>query len=179
MRKLESKIERLETRGTDAGTKTKELTEKIDLGESALTLWSGLLACQSSEKKKGADGKEEFVCTVKNSVQKRAVRFALSMLLDEEDLIRQRKKRKDTGESEVDEEISAITYTPRANVEMLPDYLQSVLSFEPDMAPVLLSDVLGALYEDEEEEEGEKRRVCKNKSYDCDMCPFCVQCAYN
>ena len=153
VRKLESKIERLETRGSDAGIKTKELTEKIESRRKRLDFMEWFTGMSiKREEKKGVDGKEEFVCTVKNAVQKKAVRFTLSMLLDEEDLIRQRKRRKDTGESEADDEVSAITYTPRANADMLPEYLQSVISFEPDMAPVLLSDVLGALYEEEDNE---------------------------
>ena len=154
VRKLESKVERLENKGSDAGNKTKELTEKIESRRKRLDFMEWFTGMTiKREEEVGADGREEFVCTVKNAVQKKATRFSLSLLLDEEDLIRQRKKMKDLGEGEADEETSTITYTPRANAEMLQEYLQNVLSFEPDMAPVLLSDVLGVLYADEEEEE--------------------------
>ena len=156
VRKLESKIERLETKGSDANIKTKELTDKIESRRKRLEImewFTGMTIKQGGQM--STDGKEEFVCTVKNAVQKKATRFALSLLLDEEEFFRQRKKRKDSGENSAEGDISAITYIPRANAEMLSEYLQSVLSFEADMAPVLLSDVLGALYE-EEEEDGEE-----------------------
>lgn len=152
VRKLESKIERLEAKGSDVSTKTTELKKKIEQRRKHLDFmeWFTSMTIKRGEDE-NAGGRDEFVCTVKNAVQKKATRFSLSLLLEEEDLIRNRKKQKDTGESETEDE-SSITYTPRANAELLPEYLQNVLSFEPDMAPVLLADVLSVLYADEDED---------------------------
>jgi hypothetical protein len=158
VRKLESKIGKLEEKGSDASSKTKELTKKIEKRRKLLEFMEWLTS-MSIKKEEGIGGSsddlEEFVCTVKNAVQKRATRFSLVTVIDEEDIIRRRKQKKDSGEG-TSHDSPSITYTPKANAELLPEYLQNVLSFEPDMAPVLLSDVLAEIYKDDEEEEEEE-----------------------
>lgn len=162
VRKLESKIKKLEEKGSDASAKNLELKKKIEKRRKLLGFMEWLTSMSIKKEDESATGdsnssssgnsEEEFICTIKNAVQKRATRFSLVTVLDEEDIIRHRKKKRDSGE-DADGDSPSITYTPRANPELLPEYLQNVLSFEPDMAPVLMSDALGGIYGDEDDEE--------------------------
>lgn len=81
------------------------------------------------------EGNSEYVCTVKNKIKKAATRFKIV-----------------TGEESVEPVLPAtlpdVQYTPMANADLLPEYLQSEISFETAMAPVLLGDILQSLYED-------------------------------
>lgn len=70
------------------------------------------------------DGK--FVCTVKNKVTRNATRFTIE----------------GTNAHDLD-------YVPKANITLLPPYLKSSISFERNMAPVLLADIILALNETE------------------------------
>ena len=76
------------------------------------------------------EGHGSMVCTLKNRVKRNVTRFQI----------------KDNGGDEVQ-------YIPKANISLLPEYLQSELSFERNMAPVLLADALQALYDDSEDNE--------------------------
>jgi hypothetical protein len=67
---------------------------------------------------------QEYICTLKNKLNKRATRFILRISPNEYDFI------------------------PKANMSMLPDYLQKHISFDPNMAPVITGDILQNLYED-------------------------------
>ena len=71
------------------------------------------------------DGNGVYICTLKNKVKKNATRFVI------ED------KKKDELE-----------YIPKANVNLLPDYLQNEISFERNMAPIILADAIQALYDE-------------------------------
>ncbi len=159
VRKLESKIGKLEEKGSDASAKNVELKKKIEKRRKLLEFMEWLTSMSMKKEDstnetsdQGGPSDEEFICTVKNAVQKRATRFSLVSVLDEEDIIRRRRKKRDSGEDATDDSPS-ITYTPKANADLLPEYLQNVLSFEPDMAPILLSDALSAVYNEDEENE--------------------------
>ena len=71
------------------------------------------------------DGNGVYICTLKNKVKKNATRFVI------ED------KKKDELE-----------YIPKANVNLLPDYLQNEITFERNMAPIILADAIQALYDE-------------------------------
>ena len=77
----------------------------------------------------------EYVCTVKNKLKKTATRFKI-VTSDESD------------ESVLTTTVTDVQYAPIANADLLPEYLQSEISFEIAMAPVLLGDILQSLYED-------------------------------
>ena len=164
VQKLESKISKLEEKGSDASAKNIELKKKIEKRRKLLEFMEWLTSMSIRKEKKAIPTSdfepsgEEFICTMKNVVHKRVTRFSLVSVLDEEDIIRRRRLKRDAGEGIKDESMS-ITYTPKANADILPDYLQNVLEFEPDMAPILLSDALSSLYADEDEGEDEEQEA--------------------
>ena len=73
------------------------------------------------------EGGEECTCTVRNRARKRLVKFSIGP----------------SGEA------GGCEFKPVANAHVLPEYLQSVVAFEPTLAPALLADVLSALYSEE------------------------------
>ena len=78
---------------------------------------------------------DTYICTVKNKLKKVATRFKIVM--------------DDCDEKTVmSTEAPDVQYAPIANATLLPEYLQSEISFESNMAPVLIGDILQALYED-------------------------------
>ncbi len=78
------------------------------------------------------EGDKSFVCTLKNKVQRTATRFKVTINPD----------------SQTD-----FQFIPVANVNMLPEYLQSEIFCESIMAPVLMGDILQSLYEEDKDEE--------------------------
>ena len=125
---LESKIDLLlernhEGSGVDLEEKLDGYRRKISFFE---TMTSMTVKC---------DEKEEYVCTIKNKVKKIATRFRIK-LTGENDVV--------TPASTADD----VRYTPMANSNLLPEYLQSEISFETNMAPVLMGDILQSLYDD-------------------------------
>lgn len=78
---------------------------------------------------------DEYICTVKNKLKKVATRFKIVL--------------NDCDETTVlSAEAPDLQYAPIANATLLPEYLQSEISFEANMAPVLIGDILQALYDD-------------------------------
>ena len=77
----------------------------------------------------------EYICTLKNSVHRRVTKFSI--------------KRKRDSRDGLD-----MQFIPRANVNILPDYLQSEIFCETNMSPVIMGDVLQALYNDEDHGDG-------------------------
>lgn len=70
---------------------------------------------------------EVFTCTVKNAIKRQATVFTISS----------------------DKEKDLIHFHPTVNIDMLPEYLRAQIAFEPNMAPVLMGDILQSLYEEE------------------------------
>jgi hypothetical protein len=70
-----------------------------------------------------------MVCTLKNRIKRKATRFMIRNI---------------DGEN--------LDYIPRGNIDFLPEYLQSEITFEKDMSPILLADALQALFDDDEEQ---------------------------
>lgn len=72
----------------------------------------------------------EFVCTLKNKLLKKATKFILKKGVTEDD---------------------DVEFIPLANSDMLPADFRAHIAFEPNMAPVLMGDILQNLYEDPDE----------------------------
>ena len=68
-----------------------------------------------------------FTCTVKNTIKRQATRFEV-----------------ETGEVE-------FNFIPKVNVDMLPEYIQANIVFEPAAAPVVMGDILSKLYAENDE----------------------------
>ena len=54
-----------------------------------------------------------------------------------------------------EEDDGEVIYTPMANIDLLPENLQSKISCAPSMLPVILREILRCLFEEDEDEEGE------------------------
>lgn len=93
------------------------------------------------------DDETEFVCTLKNKVKRLVTRFVVKSGGDDAN-----PTVKDINSCE------NMQFVPRANVELLPEYLHGRVEFPSDSAPVMLGDTLQALFadDDEEEKEGEE-----------------------
>jgi len=192
-RKLERKIERLQSPNTSRRALQEVLTDRVE--DRRLTLeFMEWLTSTSVRYSVAEGGNDDFVCTVKNPREKRVTRFSIvagaeahaspgsaaaavagdgrsgrsrkiasgataaggegSDAMDEEDT-----EGGGGGDSNSSSIYSSrrpqISYEPKANIEQLPDYLRQTIKFDPDMAPVLLLDVLNAMYGDGEDEEAE------------------------
>jgi hypothetical protein len=86
---------------------------------------TGVVARPSSN----SDG---MVCTLKNTMERKATRFTLS-----------------------EAENGELDFTPEANIDMLPDFLQSEIQFAKEMAPAMLANALSHLYDNGETDEAE------------------------
>jgi len=73
-----------------------------------------------------------FVCTVKNKERRLVTRFSIQL---------------------PEEDDCEVIYTPMANIDLLPENLQSKISCAPSMLPVILREILVNLFEEEEEED--------------------------
>ncbi len=99
-------------------------------------------------------GQEEFICTAKNPREKKVTRFSIVPELTEVGEILHAGEKIDTdNDGDASKQKRMMRYEPKANIEELPDYLRQAIKFDMDMAPVLLLDVLNAMYGEEEEEE--------------------------
>lgn len=81
---------------------------------------------------KDNSGNDCFTCTLKNQLKRTVTRFLIHLATNSD------------GES-------VLQFEPKANVAMLPSYLQNNISCEVNMAPVVMGDILQNLYDGEEE----------------------------
>ena len=132
-RLLSRKIDSLIDPIGDSSEEAKELSAKLEEQRKLLRLYE-IMTGISAREDEDPERKGGYVCTIKNRMQKKATRFSL---------------RKDKNASSVD---TSCHFVPLANIESLPDYIQTPIDFEPNMAPVLLADVLSSLYAEDEEE---------------------------
>jgi hypothetical protein len=160
-RELEKKIERLQAPSTSRRALQEVLIERVE--DRRLTLefmeWMSSMSVKHNIMEGGQD---EFICTAKNPREKKVTRFSIMRELSEEDEIARLGEhdaekvdmdRENAGEDDESAKLGMMRYEPRANIEELPDYLRQAIRFDTDMAPVLLLDVLNAMYGDAEEEE--------------------------
>ncbi len=154
-RDLEKKIERLQSPSTSRRALQEVLIESVE--ERRLTLeFMEWLTSMSVKHNVIEGGYDEFICTAKNPREKKVTRFSIVPDTTEtSDIIRARVADKERMDTEVDRESDApksmMRYEPKANAEELPDYLRQVIKFDMEMAPVLLLDVLNAMYGEDEE----------------------------
>ena len=140
---LEKKIALLSSSSSSSGGSSSsavnlnEMNEKVESQRKLLAFYE-LMTSMSVKINSGT----EFICTVKNKVSRKATRFSI----DEDKTPSSSSK---AGEPQSGS--SQFMFAPLANIEMLPDYLNSRINFEPRVAPVLLGDVLQKLFENEEE----------------------------
>ena len=129
---LERKIEQLsEKGGSSSGTVTdEELHHKLKMLRRKEIFYESMTAmsvnCDNMN--------DEYMCTVSNGRDGLTARFKLQY-----------------KEAELVGGIihsSDVQYEPLGNLSQLPEYLQSELSFEPKMLPVVMADVLNELYKD-------------------------------
>lgn len=122
----EAQLEKLTTM---LETKVKSLEERNARNAASSSLLDFFEKMTSMQVKLGdggaSTGPQSFVCTVRNAVKRQATRFRIE----------------NTASNEV-------SFLPMANLEMLPEYLRAHISFEPDMCPVVMGDILQNLYED-------------------------------
>ena len=131
-RLLSRKVDSLLDPIGDSTEAAKELSAKLEEQRKLLRLYeilTGIVAKEDDE----AERRGGYVCTVKNRQQKKANKFSL---------------RKDSKATNVD---TSCHFVPLANLENLPDYLQTAIDFEPNMAPVILTDLLSKLAGDDED----------------------------
>ena len=154
-RDLEKKIERLQSPSTSRRALQEVLIESVE--ERRLTLeFMEWLTSMSVKHNVIEGGYDEFICTAKNPREKKVTRFSIVPDTTEtSDIIRAGVADKERMDTEVDRESDApksmMRYEPKANAEELPDYLRQVIKFDMEMAPVLLLDVLNAMYGEDEE----------------------------
>jgi hypothetical protein len=134
---LEKKLELVTTKDTKSPRNTELEAECCNLKKilelyEILTSMSIILkgkkevnesSSSSSAKKKINPDAYEFICTLKNKILRLATRFHLITRPDE------------------------FEYIPKVNPDMLPDYLKNSLTFPPDAATVMLSDMLAKLFD--------------------------------
>mmetsp|Transcript_19465 Transcript_19465/g.18793 ORF Transcript_19465/g.18793 Transcript_19465/m.18793 type:complete len:222 (-) Transcript_19465:35-700(-) len=114
--------EKIETlKMKNLGQLDKESTDKLDTYRKKLSFYETMTSMTLKCEDNG-----EHICTVKNRVKKVATRFKINF--NDED----------------------IQYVPIANAALLPEYLQSELSFDEHMAPVLVGDILQSLYKEDD-----------------------------
>lgn len=125
---LERKIEIL----NESGQKQSigELDQKLDGYRKKLSFFEALTSMTVK-----CEENEEYICTIKNKLRRIATRFKIVMTANLEG--------SETSNSPVD-----IHYVPVANANFLPVYLQSETSFQENIAPLLLGDILQSLYDE-------------------------------
>ena len=132
-RLLSRKVDSLLDPIGDSTEAAKELSVKLEDQRKLLRLYEILTGITAKEDDV-TERRGGYVCTVKNRVHKKASKFSL---------------RKDNEASNLD---TSCHFVPMANLENLPDYLQTAIAFEPNMAPVILTDLLSKLSGEDEEE---------------------------
>lgn len=147
-------------------TLRRELVTKMETRRKLLAFMEWLTSTSIQKKRNSNDNNEEdenneeYVCTVKNKVDKIASRFSVVPILDEDELLHRHKsigKEIDSSNDGIDNEGPPMRFIPRANVQHLPAYLRdSMVEVERNMAPVLMSDVLKCMFLDDEEKQEDK-----------------------
>jgi len=165
-RDLEKKIERLQSPSTSKRALQEVLIESVEERRQMLEFMEWLTS-MSVKHNVVEGGQEEFICTAKNPREKKVTRFSVVPELTEVGELLQASEYAgdrmgaDNG-GDASKQKRTMRYEPRANIEELPDYLRQAIKFDMDMAPVLLLDVLNALYGEEEEEEEVRSEVNPN-----------------
>ena len=131
-RLLSRKIDSLIDPIGDSSDEAIDLSTKLEDQRKLLRLYE-IMTGISAKEDQDPERKGGYVCTIKNRMQRKATRFSL-----------RRDKRASTIET-------SCHFVPLANIDSLPEYIQTPIDFEPNMAPVLLADVLTALYAEEDE----------------------------
>ena len=126
---LEQKIDLLKE--TNHLQSKDDLNEKLDGYRKKLCLFETMTSMTIK-----CEDNDTYICTVKNRLKKVAARFQIALNDHDEKTV-------------LSSETPDIHYAPIANANLLPEYLHSEISFESDMAPVLMGDILQSLYEDE------------------------------
>jgi antitoxin component of MazEF toxin-antitoxin module len=120
---LQKKIHLIQGKSVETPTDNDASTAvKIDKQRKMLNFFE-LMTSMTVTEDKGL-----MVCTLKNRTKRTALRFTI----------------KDFGTGDLE-------YVPKANINVLPEYMQSELTFERNMSPILLADALQALYDDGDE----------------------------
>ena len=111
-----------------------ESKKKIQSLEKIIKFYEYLTSCKvRMPDEQAADSKtEKFLCTRKNSINRSVIKFLMY----------------DNPENDQES-----IFVPKANMELFPAYLQGEILFESKMAPVILGDLLQALYEDKDQNE--------------------------
>ena len=128
---LEKKVQQLIGNGSSAsssaGSTVESLLKKVVFYEAMTSM---------SVKLQPGDG---YICTVKNTVNKTVTQFKIEL--------KEGSTESDAagGADILDQEVN---YTPIANPDLLPEYLQEEIECEKRMLPVILGDVLQLLYEE-------------------------------
>lgn len=152
-RDLEKKIERLQSPSTSRRALQEVLVESVEERRQMLEFMEWLTS-MSVKHNVIEGGQEEFICTAKNPREKKVTRFSIVPELTEVGEILHAGEKIDTdNDGDAGKQKRMMRYEPKANIEELPDYLRQAIKFDMDMAPVLLLDVLNAMYGEEEEEE--------------------------
>lgn len=126
-KQLEAKIS-----GLQAGDGADASSDKLASQRRLLAFYELM---SSMSVKEGRD-EEEFVCTVKNALQRTAVQFTIANKIS-------------SSSSGGEDASTGVHFRPTANLDMLPDYLRAAIACEPDYCPILLADVLGTLHQDD------------------------------
>jgi hypothetical protein len=164
-KELEDKIKRLESPSASRRALQEVLAERVEDRRLVLEFMEWL--CSMSVRHEVQEGgQDDFICTVKNPREKKVTRFSIvTPNVDDRNISISKGSGKmdtdtnagidenddDDDEDEDDGDAGVqITYEPKANLDLLPDYLRQNIKFEQQMAPVLMLDVLNAMYGDEQ-----------------------------
>lgn len=137
---LQNYVTLLEQRGDKAMKIPTEKERSLDLlkAQKIIKFYETLTGTTVKENKTVDEDKDSYICTTKNSIKKVGSQFQIDL-----DKIT-------NGGTKAQN----LYFRPLANADMLPEYLQSSIEGESIMAPVLMGDVLAALYDDDDNEEG-------------------------
>ena len=125
---LEAKLKQI----THSGSSSAQFDAKVDEQRRLLKFYERSVSMTirlEGEMHSPRGGSDEYVCTVKNALQKKAARFAFVF----------------EGGSN-----ASIKFVPKTNVCHLPAYLQQAIVFESAACPILTADVLRTIFPDEE-----------------------------
>ena len=146
---LEGKIRALEA-GDGADVSVDKLAEQRRLLAFYELMTSMVVKVAPQTAEGGA--REEYVCIVKNPLQRQAVQFTIANTAHSS-------SSSSSGDSSVtdaggESDAPGVEFVPMANMDMLPEYLRATISCERDYCPVIIGDVLAALHQDDADQEG-------------------------
>ena len=124
VRVLEEYVELLEKKVSVLSSSTSEVMTKeaADMADSHLGLYQMMTGMTISS---GESGPHKFRCTVKNPERRQLTRFFIETFpLDN----------------------NKISFAPEANPGFLPEYLRSGVTFDRQLAPLMLGDILQNLF---------------------------------